>query len=483
MTNELQTTLDNILEDKNTNLKPENLKQGVTIMGVTGTLKDLDTSDATATADDILQNKIAYGSVGKVEGTMPNNGELNYPVSIIEQTIPEGYTTGGTIKAARQTNNDYDDCLELANDILYGQSVDNRIYGIKRRLNTTSSMWERTDDSINMTANATKNGEPVENDFDYAYIYKDIITQNYNVNTKTVVASYGDDNFTFAPEDSNIKVMTYIPEFYLRRFTDDDYEYIKIANYAAPDFIKIPARRVGRYCISGSLETPDIKSGVSLLGKASLSNLRAAAKNISSDFSEMDIWTWNILQILYLVEYANYNSQAMLGYGNVNSNGVLVCGECDSLGMKSGCLTNDKSHSVIYRGIENIFGNEAQGLDGLNLNEKQVFLCTDYTSYANKVYTGHYINSGIVYSNDSGYGSKVSYNQNYPIVMLPIEVNATDTNTGLCDRVWSFGDNRICCVGGSYSNLDDAGMFYYALILQGYSESIGRFVQYDTTAI
>ena len=39
MANELQTTLDNILEDKNTNLKPENLKSGVTCLGVTGILQ------------------------------------------------------------------------------------------------------------------------------------------------------------------------------------------------------------------------------------------------------------------------------------------------------------------------------------------------------------------------------------------------------------------------------------------------------------
>ena len=97
MTNELQTTLDNILEDKNTNLKPENLKQGVTVMGVTGTLKDLDTSDATATVNDILSPKTAYVNGQKVTGTMSNNGELNYTPSTQAQSIPVGYTSGGTI--------------------------------------------------------------------------------------------------------------------------------------------------------------------------------------------------------------------------------------------------------------------------------------------------------------------------------------------------------------------------------------------------
>ena len=39
MANELQTKLDAILEDKNTNLLPENLKKDIACLGVTGTLE------------------------------------------------------------------------------------------------------------------------------------------------------------------------------------------------------------------------------------------------------------------------------------------------------------------------------------------------------------------------------------------------------------------------------------------------------------
>ena len=39
MANELQTKLDAILLDKNTNLLPENLKKNVTVLGITGTLE------------------------------------------------------------------------------------------------------------------------------------------------------------------------------------------------------------------------------------------------------------------------------------------------------------------------------------------------------------------------------------------------------------------------------------------------------------
>lgn len=68
---ELNTTLDEILQDKNMNLKPENLKQGVTCLGVEGSLTGgTDTSDATATANDIALDKTAYVKGEKVTGIL-----------------------------------------------------------------------------------------------------------------------------------------------------------------------------------------------------------------------------------------------------------------------------------------------------------------------------------------------------------------------------------------------------------------------------
>lgn len=48
MANELQTTLNEILADKQTNLKPENLKAGITCLGVQGTLESGGGSDYNA---------------------------------------------------------------------------------------------------------------------------------------------------------------------------------------------------------------------------------------------------------------------------------------------------------------------------------------------------------------------------------------------------------------------------------------------------
>ena len=53
----------------NGNLLPEYIKAGITLGGVTGTLEDLDTSDATATAEDIALGKTAYVNGVKITET------------------------------------------------------------------------------------------------------------------------------------------------------------------------------------------------------------------------------------------------------------------------------------------------------------------------------------------------------------------------------------------------------------------------------
>lgn len=77
-----------------------------------------DTSNADATAGNILTGKVAYGSSGSVTGSMANNGSTSGTIGTKAGTvtIPAGYTTGGTVSLTNVT-----DCV--ASNILSGKSI------------------------------------------------------------------------------------------------------------------------------------------------------------------------------------------------------------------------------------------------------------------------------------------------------------------------------------------------------------------------
>lgn len=334
-----------------------------------------------------------------------------------------------------------------------------RIYGIKRALNSTSSQWERTDDAVGLVANATKNGGVVQNDFDSIYPWSDIKSYNYDEKTQTVNAYIGDATFKF--DGSNGNVYTEYPEFYWKRWQDDNYEYIQIANMEVDGFIKSDKFSPARYPISGLTSSEKSKSGVAPLRSTTRADFRTGARSLGTNIGIMD-WRYFLLQILYLVEYADYNSQNTLGYG-ICSGSVISSGGCDSLGMKSGCVNNDKAHSVIYRGVEDIFGHIFQWIDGLNINNYQTYICYDPTKYVDNSFSGNYQKLGYVNYSSDGYVSKLGYDLNHPLISMPTQASGSDS-TYMCDYYWRNSGQRVVCVGGFYGNGTNVGLWCWSCV-------------------
>ena len=417
------------------------------------------------------------------------------------------------------------------------------LYGIKRKVNdNTSSAWERIEDSVGLVAKAKKNGEEVQNDFDNRYPWSEIISYNYNVEEKKINAYYGDPTFKF--DGSNGEVLTRIPEFYWKREIIDGYEYIYISDYAIAGFNKSEEFSVGRYdaCIDedGKLHS---YSGYSPSTNKNITQHRDAAKLLSDEFCMID-YRYFMLQLLYLVEYANYNSQSQLGNGIVSMrytasdkaiiagettntiviatndyfkvgqqiaigttvDGVSICkdrtiteiaeyskdttegtaitfdgepvniaigniihacaqkeGGCDSLGMKSGCLVNDSQHAVIYRGIENIFGNVFNWIDGLNIQEYQAYICRNPEEYISDKFEAQYNKLGYVNCNERDmYIKKLGFDEKNPDIALPIEIGGgAGSSSGMCDFYTSSEGNRVARVGGNFAYGANAGLWYW----------------------
>lgn len=91
-----------LLDLTNDTVAPGNLLKGFTAHGpdgepVVGACEfDADTSDATATAAEILKGKTAYKNGQKLTGSMPNNGAVNGTISTKDgtYTVPQGFHDG-----------------------------------------------------------------------------------------------------------------------------------------------------------------------------------------------------------------------------------------------------------------------------------------------------------------------------------------------------------------------------------------------------
>lgn len=433
-------------------------------------------------------------------------------------------------------------------------NVTNRghIYGIKRKITdlsgniNTSPAWTKIYDNEGLVAQAQiGDTTTVRNDYDNIYPWNSIITINYDTTNNKVNAHYGDENFAF--DGSNGEVLTRYPKMWVKRLfpvQEDDgyYEYRMIADFEVQDFIKVESWMEGRYELS--VDTNNIAhsiSGVYPKYNANIKQFMQYAKNLGDSYCIED-WHKFVLDTLYLVEYANNNSQTALGRGvtewsekkalvaeeNVNriivdnasvfpigrsicirtsaawnsavaanrtvtsietyaSNGITgyaiyfdgdpvniavdndiwgsaqKTGDCDSLGMKSGCLINDGRHSVIYRGKEQPLGNMYKFIIGLNIQDYQSYVCYDPSQYTPDIFDENYKKLSYANPNETeGYIKVMGFDKENPLIALPTTLGAGST-TGYCDYCYSKNSgNRVALVGGRFGSGALAGLFCWS---------------------
>ena len=318
------------------------------------------------------------------------------------------------------------------------------IYGVKRLTTQSSSAWERTDSN---TASVN---------FDTVYPWSDIISVNYD-KTLGITAKYGDSNFAF--DGSNGEVMTYIPEFWYRRYVDNNVEYIQISKHHFTKAKKSEAFYLGRYTTSSGTRSI---SGVTSTVSTDIATFRSNAKAIGDGWGIMDYHIF-FIQMLYLVEYADYNSQSVLGQGVCSASTQVSSGGCDSLGMSSGCITNDGVSSVIYRGLENIFGNIWQFIDGITIVDHQAYVSYNQNDYVNAKTTGSYRMLGYVNATSDGYPTNLGYDSDNEIVAFPTAVGGS-SSTYMCDYYWQSAGTRLAVFGGAWNAGASDGFFCWYLL-------------------
>lgn len=121
---------------------------------------------------------------------------------------------------------------------------------------------------------------------------------------------------------------------------------------------------VGRYhCGTGYKSV----TGVVPTGKVTRANFRTYIHNLGSTIWQMDFATRFTIWLLYLVEFANWDSQSCIGYGCGNGSAAQAMGYTDSMPYHTGTTQSSKTTYGLgtqYRHIEGLWDNVYDWIDG-----------------------------------------------------------------------------------------------------------------------
>lgn len=338
-----------------------------------------------------------------------------------------------------------------------------KIYGISRDITSTSPAWARTDLAVDMTASASVGTTAGASDFDNCAPWSGMARETL---------STGD-------------VMVKIPKFYYQRYRENNIEYLKIADKKKTGFTLHPLFNHGGvecdYAYVGAYKTSSNNksvTGASPTVSATRATFRTNAKNKGTGWSITDIAAISAIQMLALVEFATNNAQAVIGRGYCDSNNAsLKSGSCDSVPNLTGRPSGtDGKTGVVYRGIENFWGNIWEWVDGVNFNGGTYYVCNDISKYADDTATGY---------EQLSFTGATNWHQSYITqeglddgdnahVMLPSAAGSGSETTYQCDACWSSTGWRVFVHGGTWSFGSDCGLF--AALLHHVSSATSAYI-------
>lgn len=331
-----------------------------------------------------------------------------------------------------------------------------KIYGISRDKTASSPAWARTDNAIGMTATASVGASAGHSDFDNAMPWK------------------GMERETLSTGD----VMVKIPKFYYRRYREGNVEHIQIADKPAAGFSVHPLFNHGgvesEYAYVGAYKTSSNNksvTGASPQASQTRAQFRTNAKAKGAGWSLIDIAAVSAIQMLMLVEFADNNVQSKIGRGYCDGNsGSLRTGSCDSVPNLTGRPSGtDGKTGVVYRGIEDFWGNVWEWVDGVNWNGGTYYVCNDPSKYADDI-TNNY--EQLSFKGNTSWSSSYITEEGLdtgenPHVMLPATAGSGSESTFMCDACWSNTGWRVFRRGGDWVGGSGCGLF--AALLGGTS--------------
>ncbi len=140
-------------------------------------------------------------------------------------------------------------------------------------------------------------------------------------------------------------------------------------------------------------------------------------------------------------------------------------GKTDSVPSLSGSLVSNSNgeYPMKYRGIENLYGNIFQMVDGVNFNNYQAYVNLNPNTYQESTFSGDYKALNYVNSSSNVYIIKEGYDSNYPFATFPISGESSNINSFYKDYYWVSSGDKIALFGGRPVEGSYAGTHYWHL--------------------
>ena len=299
------------------------------------------------------------------------------------------------------------------------------------------------------------------NDFDNLYPWSEI--RRCLMDSNGVIYAYeGEPNFDL--DTKEYEVMVEIPKFYQKYVKNvqdnyieywitstplDDYELnpaFKTQMGSEIDKIYIGAFEAGtdnNVLFSKANKLPDLN--------ATQTQLRERAIRKGKGWKMIDIFERNIIEFLFVIEYATLNSQSII---MGNSDGLYSRTGISNVIEKHSNATVDEtsSSSFRYRFMENLWGNVSEMLDGSYLDENgNIYSSLYYGNYINPE-SYHNMNITVDYSCNNDYITECASGNN-KFIKIPIKAGGENSSNNryysdllLCREIYY---KNVILTGGS----------------------------------
>lgn len=277
-------------------------------------------------------------------------------------------------------------------------------------------------------------------------------------------------------QDSEAGTLVSIPKYWYKWTRTGTAMKLQIADGPEEGFLVSPAHAdrgdgkgerdivyVGRYHCGLSYKSVNGQSPKRATTRA---GFRTNIHNLGSTIWQYDFAMYWTIMMLYLVEYANWNSQATIGYGCSPSGSLFNMGYTDNMQYHTGTTAADRTTygGTQYRYIEGLWDNVLDWCDGIyfsGTNKTSIYCIKNPANFSDTsggtLVGTRTTNTGFIRSWTNPTTSGFEY------ALYPNAVNANSSdyiNVYVCDRCDYYYTGVVLHVGGSNSKDPMAGAFY-----------------------